>query len=144
MVELSCIKAKLYYRKPDTAPTLLRSLLWQWVAADNARRTVRNGALKGTQSIALMDATHMFWVCLKAWESDWKAVWHLLCCLLPLSEALHHDDDHLWVKLRLQVIHLIPTAWSCHWLPSEMLLNFLSQCFTEFITLLSTPHIPCC
>lgn len=39
-----------------------------------------------------MDATHMFWICLKAQESDWKAVWHLLCRLLPLSEARLHDD----------------------------------------------------
>lgn len=31
----------------------------------------------------------MFWICLKAQESDWKAVWHLLCCLL--SEAECHD-----------------------------------------------------
>lgn len=58
-----------------------------------------------------------------------KAVWHLLCCLLPLlSEAQHHDDDfHYDWSSFFRVIHLVPTASS-----SEILLGCLS-CFTESI-----------
>lgn len=62
-------------------------------------------------------ANHMFWVCLKVQESDWKAVWHLLRCLLCCSVTPWGPAPWwllpLWVKL-LQVIDLIPTVWSHH------------------------------
>lgn len=65
----------------------------------------------------------------------------------PLSEApAPWWSLSLWLKLLLQVIYLITTAWFCHCLSSEMLLDFQS-CFTRLITvqtLLSAPYIPRC
>lgn len=106
-----------------------RSPLWQWHIMP------REQSEREHWKDAIMDANHMFWVCLKAQESDWKAVWHLLCCLVCRSATLRGPAPRwslaLWVKL-LQVIHLIPTAWSRHRLSSDILLGFLS-CFTELI-----------
>lgn len=67
-------------QRPKHHPDYLRALLWL-VVVHTVSRIEQNCPQKEMQLIALMDATHMFWVCLKAQGCDWEAVWHLLYCL---------------------------------------------------------------
>jgi len=102
-------------------------LLHPCFAAQSNKRTERSGALEEIQSIALMDATQMLWVSLKALEVIEKLfdICSAVCCC-------SHDHFHYdWRSFSHDSSH--PNSPPRRWESAEMLLDFLS-CFTQFIT----------
>lgn len=99
------------------------------------KRRKQRGTLNRIQSVALMDATRMFWICLKAQESDWKAVWHLLCCLLPLLRRSLRSSTTMIIFIMSEA-----TSSSDSSCPNSLILSLLVPSNTWFPVLFCRIH----